>query len=509
MSFAVLLIISLWVFHAVLLEFFYKQIKTQSLKSTASAIAATVETSESTDMELVKVTANDLAIKNEVSITVIATSDELFFREFSVLSDQGNMLDTMTPYAMLEIYNEALDNGGETLQHYQRGAYSVVSKNNPSERPKRIEDGEFNQWENDGHDEFFPKHSFKQGAPSFFKLGITQELLLAKVVTSADGNEYLLIFDSVITPMHSTVKTLKSQLIFQSVLILAIAAIIAQLLSDKISKPITDINRSAKKLAAGNYETDFSGDGYLEVAQLSETLNFTAKELKEADNVKRELIANTSHDMRTPLTMIIGYAEVMRDLPGENTPENVQVIIDEATRLTNLVNDMLDLSNLQSGAASLDMSEFNITALTKEIVDRMRKLNEKDGFVFEFEPAKEILVNADAIKITQVIYNFLINSVNYSEESRRVVVCQKTVSGKVRFEFTDFGKGIPKEKLPSIWDRYYKIDSTHKRAQSGSGIGLSIVKSVLELHKANYGVISNVNSGSTFWFELPISKIVK
>jgi signal transduction histidine kinase len=88
-------------------------------------------------------------------------------------------------------------------------------------------------------------------------------------------------------------------------------------------------------------------------------------------------------------------------------------------------------------------------------------------------------------------------------------VCQKTVSGKVRFEFTDFGKGIPKEKLPSIWDRYYKIDSTHKRAQSGSGIGLSIVKSVLELHKANYGVISNVNSGSTFWFELPISKIVK
>ena len=138
MSFAVLLIISLWVFHAVLLEFFYKQIKTQSLKSTASAIAATVETSESTDMELVKVTANDLAIKNEVSITVIATSDELFFREFSVLSDQGNMLDTMTPYAMLEIYNEALDNGGETLQHYQRGAYSVVSKNNPSARPKRI-----------------------------------------------------------------------------------------------------------------------------------------------------------------------------------------------------------------------------------------------------------------------------------------------------------------------------------------------------------------------------------
>ncbi len=508
MTFAVLLIISLWLFHGILLEFFYKQIKTQNLKSTANAIAATLESHDSENIELIRTTANDLAIKNEVSIMVIGTSDELFFPEFSVLSDQGNMLDSMSPYAMLEIYNEALDKGGETLQHYQRGSYSVVSKNN-SKPPKRIDDNAFYEWGNDAFDEYSPKHSFKPGAPSFFKMGITQELILAKVVNSTDGNEFLLLFDSVITPMGSTVKTLKSQLIFQSILILAVAAIIAQILSDKISKPITDINRSAKKLAAGNYDTNFSGEGYLEVSQLSDTLNYTAKELKEADSVKRELIANTSHDLRTPLTMIIGYAEVMRDLPGENTPENVQVIIDEASRLTNLVNDMLDLSKLQSGSATLEISEFNITKLTADIIDRLYKLNEKDGFEFIFKPSKNVFVKADETKITQVIYNFLINAVNYSEKSRKVVVTQKVASNTVRIEFTDYGKGIPKEKLPSIWDRYYKIDSTHKRSESGSGIGLSIVKSVLELHKARYGVVSDTDHGSTFWFELDVSEIIE
>ena len=508
MTFAVLLIFSLWIFHGVLLEFFYKQIKTQNLKSTANAITATIENSTIEDVETIKNTANDLAIKNEVSIMLIATSDELFFPEFSILADKGNMLNNMSPYAMLEIYNEALEKNGEVLQRYQRGEQAFVGRNE-KDIPKRVKDDEFHQWGDSAFDETFPSHSFRPGAPAFFKTGITQEIILARVIYSGDKNEYLLLLNSVITPLKSTVKTLKSQLVFQSILILLVAALIAKLLSRRISSPITEINRSAKKLAAGNYDTSFSGDGYLEVSQLSDTLNFTAQQLKESDKLKQELIANTSHDLRTPLTMIIGYAEVMRDLPGENTPENVQVIIDEAQRLTTLVNDMLDLSQLQSGNAELCESKFNITSLTADIIERMRKLTDKDGFVFEFNRSKDVFVNADETKITRVIYNFLSNAVNYSGDSRRVIVTQKVSAGVVRLEFTDFGSGIPKEKLPNIWDRYYKIDSTHKRSQSGSGIGLSIVKTILELHKARYGVVSDTNEGSTFWFELSVSEIIK
>ena len=323
------------------------------------------------------------------------------------------------------------------------------------------------------------------------------------------GHEYLLLFNGVITPIGTTVRTLKIQLLFVTVIILMVAAFMAQWLSRRIANPIVGINSSAKKLASGDFDATFSGGDYLEITQLSDTLNFTAHELKEADSLKQELIANTSHDLRTPLTMIIGYAEVMRDLPGENTPENVQVIIDEARRLTTLVNDMLDLSKLQAGTEELEISEFNITGVTEDIVERMRKLTEQDGFTFTFEYENPVYVKADETKITQVIYNFLTNAVNYSDERRDIKVLQTVSNKTVRLSFVDHGKGIPKEKLPNIWDRYYKIDSTHKRSHVGSGIGLSIVKSILEKHNARYGVISNTESGSTFWFELPISDEIK
>ncbi len=505
---ALLLIACLWVFHG-MLEIFYKQIKIQNLKNTADSISSTIEHHSGSDYDMIKNTANDLAVKNEISITIIESSDELFDPVFSIISNQGNILGDMTPFAYLDIHKETLENDGEITQYYQLGSSKLEKGKNEKAQPKRINDGDLTQWKDLDTDEYKPKPSFKKGAPPFFKFGVTQELLMSKIVKSSDGKEYLLLFDAVITPMTSTVKTLKVQLIIQSLLILIIAAIIAVKMSKKISRPITEINESAKKLAAGNYDTEFSGGNYLEISQLSDTLNHTAKELKQADSLKRELIANTSHDLRTPLTMIIGYAEVMRDLPGENTPENVQVIIDEATRLTNLVNDMLDLSKLQSGSETLSFSEFSITFLTKSIIGRMNKLNEKDGFVFNFKPDRDVFVNADKTKITQVIYNFLINAVNYSEESREVLITQTVSAGVVRLEFTDYGKGIPKDKLPNIWDRYYKIDSVHKRTQSGSGIGLSIVKSVLELHKAKYGVVSNTGGGSTFWFELPVSMSMK
>lgn len=509
MVFALLLIGSLWIFQTVLLETFYKQIKTQSLKDAANVMSESVKEIDVLDMDNMQSIVNETAIKNEISIKVLdcTTSTGTFEPVFSVIADQDNILDVLSGFELFKIYEVTNENGGEFLQPYQRGAYTTFSQIDRHEGYKS--DEPFSEWDLNEVPEFVPKRGFKHGSPHFLKLGITQELLMAKLVKRDDGKEFLMLFDSVITPMGSTVKTLGVQLIFQSVIILLIAAISAKLLAKKIADPITNINTSAKKLAAGNYDTEFSGEGYLEVSQLSDTLNYTAKELKESDALKRELISNTSHDLRTPLTMIIGYAEVMRDLPGENTPENVQVIIDEAERLTTLVNDMLDLSKLQSGNTPLEITEFNLTAVTQNIIERMRKLTEKDEFVFNFNSDASVYVKADETKITQVIYNFLSNAVNYSEESRIIDITQKVSGNTVRIEITDHGKGIPKDKLPNIWERYYKIDRTHKRSDVGSGIGLSIVKSVLELHNAKYGVITEQSKGSTFWFELTISNIIK
>lgn len=136
----------------------------------------------------------------------------------------------------------------------------------------------------------------------------------------------------------------------------------------------------------------FDGKDYREVAELSDTLNATAKELGKNESLRRELIANVSHDLRTPLTMIIAYAEVMRDLPGENTPENVQVVIDEAGRLTNLVNDMLDMSKLQAGVMEKNDTVYNLTESIESVLERYNKLKEQDGYSIHFEYDRKVLV---------------------------------------------------------------------------------------------------------------------
>ncbi len=243
--------------------------------------------------------------------------------------------------------------------------------------------------------------------------------------------------------------------------------------------------------------------------ELNNTLNYTKTELAATEKLQRELIANISHDLRTPLTMITGYGEVMRDLPGENTPENIQIIIDEATRLSTLVNDLLDLSKLQSGALQAQKQVFNLTDSVRAILERYSKLVEQEGFDIRFESKEEVFINADELRISQVIYNLVNNAVNHAGEDKTVIITQTVRDKLVRIEVIDHGEGIPADKLPYIWERYYKVDKEHKRGVIGSGLGLSIVKSILDAHKAHYGVRSTQGKGSTFWFEIAYDNVKK
>jgi signal transduction histidine kinase len=163
------------------------------------------------------------------------------------------------------------------------------------------------------------------------------------------------------TPVGAIVNMLTLQYLWIAAVLITGALGLAVIISKNISIPIERMNRAAKRLAAGNYDAGFSGAGFRETRELADSLNYASNELSKNDKLQKELIANISHDLRTPLTMIKGYSEVMRDIPGENTPENVQVVIDEATRLSELVSDLLDLSKLQAGTGRLDITRFNLT----------------------------------------------------------------------------------------------------------------------------------------------------
>jgi signal transduction histidine kinase len=204
--------------------------------------------------------------------------------------------------------------------------------------------------------------------------------------------------------------------------------------------------------------------------------------------------------------MIKGYSEIMRDLPGENNAENAQVIIDETTRLSELVSDLLDLSKLQAGTKKPEREILDLTELTRETMLRYDTLIRHNGYRILFVSDGEAKVYVDRSMILQVIYNLINNAVNYTGESLRVRVRIKILEDRVRLSVADDGEGIEADQLDNIWDRYYRVDKVHNRAVIGSGLGLSIVKGILEAHGAQYGVESTVGEGSKFWFELPLVK---
>ena len=324
-------------------------------------------------------------------------------------------------------------------------------------------------------------------------------LLYAKTVNNGD----IILIRSLITPIDTTVDTLRIQLYYITIFMILISIVVSIVVAKRISKPIEKINSSAKNLAKGNYNVDFSCLGYKEIIELSDTLNYAAVELSKVENLRRELIANISHDLRTPLTLISGFAEMMRDLPEENTKENAAVIVEETTRLTSIVNDLLEFSKLQAGVQNMELKEYSLTESLISVVNTLNELIKKDGYKVNFTCKKDFFVKSDEAKIKQVFYNLLINAVNYSGENKQVDVIIEEENNRVTVKVKDYGEGIEKENLPYIWERYYKIDKVHKRAVTGSGIGLSIVKNILDMcPNTKYGADSQVGVGSTFYFSL-------
>ena len=336
------------------------------------------------------------------------------------------------------------------------------------------------------------------------KGGTDIRLIHLQLVQDARGGEHMIVFDASLQPLNSTVAILRVLFVGVFSVLLVLASVMVWLLYRRITTPLFNINHSAKQLANGKYGVEFSGDGYREAHELADTLNYASRELSRLDSLQKELIANISHDLRTPLTMIKGYSEVMRDIPGENTAENIQVVIDETTRLSELVNDLLDLSKIQSGTRKAMFEAFDLTAAVDEIMRRYDAFTAHQGYRITFISEGRATVFADRGMILQVLYNLINNAINYTGEDLSVTVKQSIRAGRVRISVTDTGEGIAEDEIAQIWDRYYKVDKVHRRAMIGTGLGLSIVKGVLELHNAAYGVESKKGCGSTFWFELDL-----
>lgn len=323
-------------------------------------------------------------------------------------------------------------------------------------------------------------------------------------LSKVNDENVLIMLSTSIVPLQSTIDTMYDQFNIIIIVVVIATILLALCLSSLIVKPIKKIEMEATNLPSGKYDYKLIKTDAREIENLNNTLARANEEIIKADVARKELIGNVSHDLRTPLTMIVGYGEMIRDFPEENNAENINVIINEAKRLSTLVDDLLDLSKVESGKIEFHNKDIKISDLLGSVYDQFEPYCKANNieFVLNIEDS-DVVVNVDDNRLKQVLHNFMSNALNYNDaKDTKIIIGEEKVDGAYRIYVYDNGSGVKEEDKDKIWNRYYKVDKEHKRSHIGSGIGLSLCKDILDKMGYKYGVDSVYKEYSKFYFDI-------
>lgn len=300
-------------------------------------------------------------------------------------------------------------------------------------------------------------------------------------------------------------------------------------LTRKYTEPIMELVKISERVANLDFEVKYTGRTDNEIGVLGENINHmsselekTISELKTANNeltrdiqqktrreeIRTEFLSNVSHELKTPIALIQGYAEGLRDGIKEDSQERdfyCNVIVDEARKMNELVKKLLNLNQLESGSEPVTMERFDICALIHNYLISAQLLARQNDAQIQFDFKEPIFVWADEFKVEEVFANYFSNALNHVEKNadgiKRISIRLKRMDKAVRVSVFNTGKPIPEESIPRLWDKFYKVDKARTRAYGGSGVGLSIVKAIMESLNQRFGV-ENMDDGVSFWFEL-------
>ena len=455
----------LWLLQTVFLQNFYNRMAIQNVESAVGKITA--HASDSDFYEVI----DEIAVSN--SLLVFVTDAD------------GNVLYSADEYQRLYVGTKQADDGTDNPYHagdvmnWEKGAL----RNLPYSYQTLVQ---------------------KLDDAGTGRVGFVTEDETAYVTGVRLGDGRMLSVSLPLGTVGGTVGILRLQLVWVSVLSLVLGFILAWVISKRFEKPVAQIAASAKEIAGGNFHPELPKGFCAELDELSDTLGETASRLEKAQNAQRELLANVSHDLRTPLTMIKGYAEMVKEISwsdAQSRDKDLDIIMRESDRLTALINEILEFSAMQADGSVKEYEKIDLSCEVKEIIEQFAPFCEQNGYAIETEITDGITVSADEAQIKRVIYNFIDNAVNHTDESKKIKVSLTAGSGFARFAVTDYGKGIADDDLPYIWDRYYTSRNRKNKAVV-SGLGLSIAKEILTAHRARFGVDNRNNC--TFWFELEI-----
>lgn len=348
--------------------------------------------------------------------------------------------------------------------------------------------------------------TFDNGGEALFdsnSSNIKNAYIYSKLSKVNDENVLIMLSTSIV-PLQSTIDTMYDQFNIIIIVVVIATILLALCLSSLIVKPIKKIEMEATNLPSGKYDYRLIKTDAREIENLNNTLARANEEIIKADVARKELIGNVSHDLRTPLTMIVGYGEMIRDFPEENNAENINVIINEAKRLSTLVDDLLDLSKVESGKIEFHNKDIKISDLLGSVYDQFEPYCKANNIelVLNVEDS-DVVVNVDDNRLKQVLHNFMSNALNYNDaKDTKIIIGEEKVDGAYRIYVYDNGSGVKEEDKDKIWNRYYKVDKEHKRSHIGSGIGLSLCKDILDKMGYKYGVDSVYKEYSKFYFDI-------
>lgn len=290
-----------------------------------------------------------------------------------------------------------------------------------------------------------------------------------------------------------------------SLFFVVISAIIIYINSLRISRPIRKMEQAALSLAAGENTEDLAIASEDEIGKLSGTFNYMKRELMNTEKMRKEFIANVSHDLRTPLTSINGFVGGMLDgiVKPQDYKKYLTIIQSETNRLIRLTSDILQLAKIQSGSLALFREELNVSEITSPVLESLKNLAEDKKVTFSLDCSPTVSVSADRDKLMQILINIIGNAIHYSPEGGKVSIRIEEAKEAVRFAISDTGIGIPAEDLPYIFEKFYRVDKSRQASGGGTGLGLNIVKNLVELHGGKIWAESQPGKGTEIGFELP------
>ncbi len=318
-----------------------------------------------------------------------------------------------------------------------------------------------------------------------------------------ENRRALIVLNHSLEQLHTVLRINRSQLVTLSISLSLAAAILAALLSRYFVKPIRIIKRTVDKLARGELTASPGLSLNDELGQLSDSVDELSQALQRIDVLRKEVIANVSHELRSPLALIRGYAELVRDINWKNDEkrnEDLNLIIQEAGRMSEMVSDIMDYSQLQAGYVKLKKDWHNLYEIVESEVAHCKQNANEYGIAIRLESTqKDFPVHVDAMKICQVMRNLLNNAVNHTADGGIISVVIEKVNNEIRVSVVNPGEPIPEEDRAIIWERYQRSQH-HGGRKKGTGIGLSIVSTYLKAHGMYYGVDCK-EVQTTFWFE--------